>query len=359
MSYTIISLFDGMSCGQVAINKLGLPYDKYYSSEVDKYAIQVTQHNYPNTIQVGDITKLRVRKFSDNSVRLYTSDGKKYKIKGKILLQGGSPCKNLSFAGNMEGLTTECKIEITTLEYYLDLKQKGFKFKGQSYLIWEYVRILRILKPEVFLLENVRMAKKWKDMFSQALGVEPLLLNSNLVSAQNRKRLYWTNIKNIEQPEDKGIFIKDILEAAVDEKYYLTNKQARGLKIQSRKHKRKGNGFTFNPINNFNTKSYTLTDVGKNRLTNNYLIVPENTKKGYITVKDGDCLLTSHQFLVYNHPRVRKVTPLECERLQTIPDNYTSIVSNSQRYKMLGKGWTADIISHIYAFFVTIQKVTP
>ena len=208
---TVLSLFDGMSCGQLAFKEAGIKIDKYYASEVDKYAIQVTQHNFPNTIQLGDVTKLKV-KVKKKCVILITGDGKKYKIKGKIYLIGGSPCQGFSFAGKMKGAATKCNIEITTLEQYLKLKKEGFEFDGQSYLFWEYIRILRTINPEYFFLENVMMVQKWKTMFNEAVGVEPIMINSALVSAQNRKRLYWTNIPNVEQPEDKGTLLKDVLE---------------------------------------------------------------------------------------------------------------------------------------------------
>ena len=409
MKYTVISLFDGMSCGQIALNNLGVSYDRYFASEVDKYAISVTQHNYHNTIQIGDVSKLVVKKLR-SGVILISEFGDRYFIPGNIILHGGSPCQGFSFAGKQKGASTKCKIDITTLEQYLTLKDEGFEFEGQSYLFWEYVRILRIVKPDVFLLENVIMAKKWLNMFNDAIGVQPIKINSALVSAQNRNRFYWTNIVGIEQPKDEGIVIADILEDTVDEKYYLSddviskyfnfinndvqydnecidmNKRIDKYKtgtLPQRYYKGIENYGSspfiicnINPsgkgmngrVMNINDKSTTLTtNKGEG---SKILIVPENTKQGYTVINDGECfdygqpnsktrrgrnvskksncLLTSNQYMRFEYPRVRKLTPTECERLQTVPNGYTSIVSNSQRYKMLGNGWTIKVIEHIY-----------
>ncbi len=389
---TVISLFDGMSCGQIALNNLGIKYDAYYASEVDKYAMQVTKDNYPNTIHVGDVSKISFKRG-----RLRDADGNKYRIRGEVILIGGSPCQGFSFAGKMKGAATKCNIEITTLDQYLKLKDEGFAFEGQSYLFWEYVRLREEIKPKYFLLENVMMVKKWWNMFNEAMGAEAIEINSALVSAQNRKRLYWSNIPNITQPDDKGILLKDILEDEVDDKYYmsqvatmrsLTNPMSRAFT----KDVKKSGALLANQVKQSTDGLYHIADIdikghdqikrvysemGKSRTLTTCtgghrepkLLVPENTKKGYIEVNDGECfdntfpksttrrgrmmarkcnaLLTSHQFFRYEHPRVRKLTPTECERLQTVPDGYTKSVSNSQRYKMLGNGWTVAVVEHI------------
>ena len=170
----VLSLFDGMSCGQIALNELGLKVDKYYASEIDKHAIKQTMLNFPDTIQLGSVTDVDVRKLD------------------KIdLLIGGSPCTNFSFAGKRNGMSTTTNEEIYTLERYLELKNNGFEFEGESFLFWEYMRILRDSKPNYFLLENVEMGEKWETTLSEAIGIRPVHINSALVSAQNRRRLYW------------------------------------------------------------------------------------------------------------------------------------------------------------------------
>ena len=169
----VLSLFDGMSCGQVALNKIGIEYDNYFASEIDKYAIQVTQKNFPNTIQIGSVMDI-------NTNELPPID----------LLIGGSPCQSFTFAGKRVGMTTKDKVDILSLDQYLSLKEQGFEFEGESYLFWEYIRVLKEVKPKYFLLENVRMEKKWKELISKVIETEPVFINSNILSAQNRQRLY-------------------------------------------------------------------------------------------------------------------------------------------------------------------------
>ena len=236
----VLSLFDGMSCGQQALERAGIAVDNYYASEIDKYAIQVTMANYPNTKQLGSVV-----------------DVNGYSLPKIDLLIGGSPCQSFSFAGKRKGMSTKCETEILTLEHYLELKEEGYEFEGQSYLFWEYMRLLNEVKPKYFLLENVMMGKKWQSILTKAIGVEPIVINSSLVSAQNRKRLYWTNIglesnglfgdlkSIIEQPVDKGILLKDILEDEVDEKYFLSEKIIEGFKKHKERHDDKGTGFGF------------------------------------------------------------------------------------------------------------------
>lgn len=300
----VLSLFDGMSCGQIALTNLGCFPDKYYASEVDKFAIQQTSHVFPDTIHIGDVTKV---------------DG--FDLPRIDLLMGGSPCQSFSFAGKRAGMVTTDNVEITDLEQYMDLKRNGFRFEGQSYLFWEYVRILteiRLMNPDVkFLLENVKMAKNWEKVITGALGVEPILINSSLVSAQNRKRLYWTNIEGVTVPEDKGVFLGDILEDNVPEKYYVSEILCGVKRIQA---KERGRGEK--------AKCLTAT-VYKG---------PRN---------DGCTLVRDYKGQAVITDRLRRLTPDECARLQTVPDWYEWVVSDTQIYRMCGNGWTVRVIEHI------------
>lgn len=492
----VLSLFDGMSCGQQALERLGFQVANYYASEIDKYAIQVTQHNYPNTKQLGSVVDVDARNLP------------------KIdLLIGGSPCQSFSFAGKMKGMSTKDEQEILTLDHYLKLKEEGFEFEGQSYLFWEYMRILHELReknPNVyFLLENVKMSKKWEDVLSKAIGVKGIHINSALVSAQNRKRIYWTNIglrpssllgdleSIIEQPKDKGILLKDILESDVDDKYFLSPKaidrinrtdggdrcfdnsskamclkmgyfkQGRdnqfvvamrgrpnedGVNVQQleprhddktncltsvskdnllfsnkevvdqvgcvkfgrteeAKQIRKqhmANGVDYTPFSNKEIvgldfdKMNTLTTApskdnlvmqinpslesnGKqpyqqNRVYHTEGISPAlcanksdlivygcdfRTDEGIRKNKNGKSFALRSQAGgklqgkgVLINSNIRRLTPIECERLQTVKDNYTSCVSDTQRYKMLGNGWTVDVICHILNYLKTENEGT-
>jgi site-specific DNA-cytosine methylase len=267
----VLSLFDGMSCGQIALNKIGIEYDNYFASEIDKYAIQVTQKNYPDTKQIGSVI------------------GVKGEDLPKIdLLFGGSPCQSFSNAGNGKG------------------------FEGNSGLFWEYVRILKETKPKYFMLENVVMKKEWEQVITDALGVEPVKINSKLVSAQSRPRLYWTNIP-LGIIEDKGITLNDVLEDNADVKYKISD-----AKIDRVLNTKRGKGFFYNKESE---KTGTLIS-------------------GYYK-QPTDGIYIDLGFK-------RRLTPTECEKLQTVPFNYTGCVSDSQRYKMIGNGWTVDVIAHIF-----------
>ena len=415
----VLSLFDGMSCGQIALNRLGIKYNNYYAAEIDKYAIEVTKKNFPNTIHLGDVTKVK-------AADLEPID----------LLMGGSPCQGFSFAG----------------------KQLNFD-DPRSALFFEFVRLLKECKPKYFLLENVRMKKIYQDVITEHLGVEPIMINSSLLSAQNRLRLYWTNIPNITIPEDKGLVLKDILEynqtsvselseakkdrvlnsqrgkgffynpdqhdkigtlvagyhkEPTDGSYLEIHKPVKDTERNRRHYKEvdekslcmtstmyKGagnNGMTLVPIKNpervKETPNYWQMDVsGKgyasqqdrirktekpsNSLaagsasipkvmcgafrgryydengkrtdhkesvqgkTTQHLEIREDGKTNSLTTVQKDNVVTKDRMYY------RKLTPIECERLQTVPDNYTQGVSNTQRYKMLGNGWTVDVIAHI------------
>ena len=353
----VLSLFDGMSCGQQALERAGIKVDNYYASEIDKYAIQVTMANYPNTIQLGSVV-----------------DVNGYDLPKIDLLIGGSPCQSFSFAGKRKGMSTKDEQEILMLEHYLQLKSEGYEFEGQSYLFWEYMRLLYEVKPKYFLLENVMMGEKWEKVLSKAIGVTPIMINSSLVSAQNRKRLYWTNIgmepaglfgypvSIINQPKDKGILLKHILESDVDGKYFLSDKMISWLDKHSIKMQlevKKLNG---------NQKSSCLTSSAqtKQNLSTDYIIEkqvkqlnpslesggvqPYQQNRVYDVEGITPALCANKSDLIINTSNIRRLTPIECERLQTVKDNYTNYVSDSQRYRMLGNGWTVDVISHIFGY---------
>lgn len=323
----VLSLFDGMSCGQIALTNLGCFPDKYYASEVDKFAIQQTRHVFPDTIHIGDVTQVDVSKLD------------------KIdLIIGGSPCQSFSFAGKQTGMATTENIEVTDLDQYLDLKIMGFEFTGQSYLFWEYMRILtevRKYNPDVkFLLENVVMSKKWEAVLTNAIGVEPVMINSNLVSAQNRKRLYWTNIAEITQPEDEGIFIRDILEDDVNEKYYVSDRAFEGMINHARVNAEKGNGFGARIVSRDGKANTLLQRCYKDGKDN--LIVAASRGKVH---EDGKPIGIT-EALRSGIP-LRRLMPVECARLQTVPSWYEWVVSDTQIYRMCGNGWTVRVIEHI------------
>ena len=455
----VLSLFDGMSCGQIALDRLGIKVDKYYASEIDKYAIAVTKANYPETIHVGDITQLDPKDF-----------------KNIDLILAGSPCQGFSFAG----------------------KQLAFD-DPRSALFFEFIRLLKAIKPKYFLLENVRMKQQYIDVITQQVSecypehqgndlfdskIEPILINSALLSAQSRQRLYWTNIPNVKQPEDLGIVLKDILEDEVNSEFYHGKKsiaymergndkwqqagKRRADRYEQNADKEKSFTITENwhkgvPYNYFKEtkpiqvnpskkasgrqpyiqdrvfhedgkshsltasfadrtnvatkpkqvgvasdinghdilkrvyspegKSPTLNTMGggnrepkivsgalrarsKNQDGKNVswketkpkqmLELRKDEKSNSITSVSKDSVVVSkireksktvrsggrasydrHEWDSVDELHWRKLTPLECERLQTVPDNYTASVSNTQRYKMLGNGWTVEVIAHI------------
>lgn len=313
----VLSLFDGMSCGRIALERLGIKVDNYFASEIDRYAIKVSSVNYPGVIQIGDVTKVR---YLDGV--LYTENGN-YKVVIDLVI-GGSPCQGFSMAG----------------------KQLAFD-DTRSKLYFEYERILREIKPTNFLLENVKMKKEFKDIISERLGVQPVALNSRLFSAQNRYRLYWTNLSVDESVSDSGILLKDILEDNVPEKYFIKSARLSWLNNFGEV-KCRGGFIAFNP-----EKAKCLTVRSEPSWNCTYIVQwPHGSNKGGVRAADGKSpALTTSSWqannLLLTEGMVRKLTPVECERLQTVPDNYTSCVSDAQRYKMLGNGWNVDTICHM------------
>lgn len=269
----VISLFDGIACGRVALERCGFNIETYDAYEIDKDAIKISLKNYPDIIQHGSVVGADFTRF-----------------KGYDLLMGGSPCQGFSFAG------------------------KRLNFEDErSMLFFEFVRALKEIEPKYFLLENVKMPKNFEKVITEHLGVEPVLINSNLVSAQNRQRLYWTNIPDITVPEDRGILLKDILED--DKGSYPLSKRHYDAFLKSYP----------------SWKESPLEGKSKPILASYYKQPPH-------------CPYVKSDFTESGY---RRLTPVECERLQTLPDNYTEGVSDSARYKMIGNGWTVDVISHI------------
>lgn len=337
MKIKVLSLFDGISVAQQALKELGFDVE-YYASEIDKYAIQITQKNHPKTRQVGSVTELGGNNPLPTNVDL---------------LIGGSPCQDLSIAKkNRQGLDG-----------------------ARSGLFWEYVRILKEVKPKYFVLENVNsMPKEAKAIITEALGVEPIMINAALVSAQNRKRLFWTNIPNVTLPEDRGILLKDILQKNIKsdlpENYVTWLKSPSGqrriekefIKIDPEKAKglmaRDYANWSGNLVLQYRRGNWRETQGGKvPTLTANMGTgghnVPfiEQTPRGFNKggKKYGKVPTLTKNSWEHNHKLngVRKLTPIECERLQSLPDNYTEGVSNTQRYKALGNAFNKEVVKHI------------
>ena len=371
----ILSIFDGMSCGQIALERAGIKVDNYYASEIDPYAIKITMKNYPKTIQLGSITEWQ-----------------KWDIPKPDIVMGGSPCQGFSFAG------------------------KGLNFDDpRSKLFLVFHDILKHYKPEQFLLENVIMSAQSNDVISSMLGdlypecieqgqlfkagrLEPIMINSALVSAQNRERLYWTNIQGITQPEDKGILLRDIIEDGevdrqkdfcLDANYYkggseknYKEKKRRQLVMSQSENRLMVRGGAFRGHNKENPsdrtpgidteqrleinttgKQNTLTKVGKDTVVvygcqqvgEAGLKGKESINRVYGIDAKGPTLTAicgGHQEPKISEDNItwRKLTVTECERLQTVPDGYTDGVSNTRRYHALGNGWTVEVIKHIFSF---------
>lgn len=320
----VLSLFDGMSCGQIALNRIGIKPAKYYAAEIDKHAIKVTQANYPDTVQLGDVTKWREWDIDWSGIDLVT---------------GGFPCQAWSMAGKQLG----------------DKDERGALF----WVLLDIIKHVKQHNPKAnFLIENVKMKKEFEQYITQhtenALGkVCKILINSALVSAQNRNRYYWTSFK-VEQPSDCKILLKDVIESGAadrDKSLVVTTRVACATAkryIEKSMHQM----VIMSVNNNARVKGITENDRGyrPNRGDNRKSGVGEIGRILKYGAEKSDTVIAAHAPAVNNSIddlQYRKLTPVECERLQTVPDNYTNHVSNTQRYKMLGNGWTVAVIAHI------------
>jgi DNA (cytosine-5)-methyltransferase 3A len=305
----ILSIFDGISCGQIAFSQLmnGRPYD-WYSSEIDKHSIAITQYNFPNTIQLGDI-----RNIDEKMIKRLLADG------DFDAVIAGSPCKNVSQSGKKQGMVTTCGIEIISVEQYRRLKKEGKEFEGQSYLFWEYIDKLVRIKPSNSFLENVTMGgqmQKWERIMSKALGMNPIRINSSLVTAQNRDRLYWPSF-DVTIPEDENIMIYDVIPDAMCS-YGISGRQLNG--------------------------SSKYTQVGADRKDGKANCLTTGSQRRKITTYDGS---------------QRPLTVEECEILQGIPVGYTNVpgVSKTARYNALGNGWTVPLIKHLFSYMPELKMI--
>ena len=325
-----LSLFDGMSCGRIALERAGIKVDNYYSSEIDKYAIQIANKNYPQDEidRLGDITKWQNWNINWSNIDLVT---------------GGFPCQAWSIAGKQLGDRDERGMLFWTM---LDIMKKVLEHNPKA----------------KFLIENVKMKKEFEEYItlhtSNALGVvHKYLINSALVSAQNRQRYYWTNVPDVIQPEDKGLLIRDILDDGINSSFYmnkpliLNGKETGQIGIldynDNERQKRVYSDDYKSPSLLARSDSPRIIKIGDLDMK-----ASQQIKRVYSTEGLSPTLDTMQgghrqpKILIEN--KVRKLTPLECERLQTLPDNYTDCVSNSQRYKAIGNGWTIDVITHIF-----------
>lgn len=297
----ILSLFDGISCGRIALERAGIPVTKYYASEIDKYAMQVSQKNWPDIVQLGDVTKWR-----------------EWDLPQIDLMMGGFPCTSLSAAARQ--------------------KESGLE-KGESTLFWYLAEVFNHYKPKYFLFENVASMKSTdRDRISEIIGVQPVKICSSVLSGQNRKRLYWHNIPNFEQIVDKGIKLEHILDQVSDKKY---------LSIPQDK-------LQFNP-ENICCLSYGRSEEGKKARTEFRRATgldggPRDLKyRAWVEVANGKTitLTTGNNVLIHDKVGIRKITVLEAERLQNLPDGYCDNIPKNQAFKCIGNGWTIDVIAYI------------
>ncbi len=296
----VLSLFDGISCGQLALQRAGIKVDNYYASEIDKYAMKITKQRFPKTIFLGDVRLL-----------------KKEMLPRIDLLIGGSPCQGFSNCGAGENFNDP-----------------------RSKLFFDFLRLKREVSPKFFLLENVKMKKEWLEIINNFMGVNPLFINSSVMSAQNRQRYYWSNIYMKRPPADKSIFLTDIIDSGVVDKeksYCITACEARGTNPQYYFSKRKRQLI-------FEQKEgrFLITEDHLEKVKNIWSLLgndPETLQQEKLGEK-----------IKIEGISYRKLTPQECEKLQTLPLGYTEGISNCQRYKTIGNAWTVDVLAHIFSF---------
>jgi len=316
----VLSLFDGISCGQIALERAGIKVDKYYASEIDANAIIVANSNYPNTIQIGDVNDLIFSDYSDIDI-----------------LIGGSPCQDLS----------KCNLDKRGLD------------GERSKLFFKYIEALHAVNPKYYVFENVgSMTNENMNVISSYFGHKPICINSNLVSPQSRERYYWTNIQVTSIPDDKRLFVKDILDKDVPEKYYLKNDYQYIPK--ETKHKSK-NGLKF--VCGIISSKKWLDDGKENsrNFSQGNRVYSINGKSCCINANAGGLGGKSGLYYLedgkqFSKNNIRRLTPLETERLQTIPDNYTEGINETNRYKCIGNGWTVDVIAHFFLFLNSLEK---
>ena len=340
----VLSLFDGIACGLLALKKCGFVIDTYFASEIEPNAIKVALKNHSEIIEIGDVTKVN---YKDGI--LYTATNS-YNVGHIDLICGGSPCTNFSSIGYANGMMSG-DVEIHSLEQYLELKDTNVVFEGQSYLFWEYCRLINEINPDYFLLENVVMSKKWEDIITDAIGVKPIKINSSLMSAQNRPRLYWTNIENISIPKDENVILDDILCNDADDKdvsYCLTVQRSFPKMIKKYGYIPK----RFNAYNASEIKDKACTLSRGSMITSSCatLLFVENAF-GIHIVKNG--LINGKYLTKLNDGKynIRKLNLVEIERLQNLPDGYTYFdgIGDQKRTEMIGNAWTVNIISHIFS----------
>jgi site-specific DNA-cytosine methylase len=308
MKKSLLSLFGGTNIDIQVLKDLGVKIDNHLVSEVNPFAIRVSNHNHPDAIHVGDIRDIKIK---NGKINHYGDLYGNFK-----LIIGGSPCQSFSFAGRRKGMSVkdgEVVVEIKTLQEYLKYKKEGFQFIGHSYLFWEFVLLIKTLKPKYFLLENVVMDKKWEAIITKALGVEPIRINSGTLTAQNRDRLYWTNIPGVLQPKNLNITDEDVIPGHKSWSRHgvLNPDYIEGITLDEKKY-----------------GAYRI-NIGKGKFN-----TLTTTRSKVINTKTNV---------------VRFLTVTEAEKLQGFPTGYMNIpgISDTQKFKMLGNAMTYPVLKHI------------